>query len=97
MIVMFLKEVLCSLRLHFIKNTVKTVILCKILLQFNIFICIYFNMQFIYLMPQLNFQQPSFQSLASHDPSEIILICLFCDQETFLLLVLKSVVLRIFK
>ncbi len=36
-------------------------------------------------MVKLNFQQPLFQSLESHDPSEIILICWFGAQETFLI------------
>ncbi len=37
---------------------------------------IYFKMQFIPVMGKLNFQQPLLPSLVSHDPSEIILICL---------------------
>ncbi len=38
-------------------------------------------MQFIFMMPKLNFQ--SLQSSVSHDPSEIILICWFNAKEIF--------------
>ncbi len=38
-------------------------------------------------MVNLNFQQPLFQSLTSHNPSEIILICWFAAQETFLIII----------
>ncbi len=33
-------------------------------------------MQFIHVMKRLNFQQPLLQSSVSHDPSEIIVMCL---------------------
>ncbi len=33
-------------------------------------------------LEKISFQQSSFQSLVSHDPSEIILICWFAAQET---------------
>ncbi len=36
------------------------------------------------VMAKLNFQQPLLQSSVSNDPSEIILICWFVAQETFL-------------
>ncbi len=35
----------------------------------------------------LNFQQPLNQSSVSHDPSEIILICWFSAQETFIIII----------
>ncbi len=34
----------------------------------------------------LKFQQPLIQSSVSHDPSEIIVICWFAAQETFLII-----------
>jgi len=37
-------------------------------------------------MAKLNFSVPLFQFLMSHNPSEIILICLFDAQETFLII-----------
>ncbi len=40
-----------------------------------------------YIDAKLHFQQPSFQSSVSHDPSEIILICWFAAQETFLIII----------
>ncbi len=36
-------------------------------------------MNFIPVIAQLNFQQPLLQSLVSHDPLEIIIICWFAD------------------
>ncbi len=44
-------------------------------------------------MSKLNFQQPLLQSLESHDPPEIILICLFSAQVTFIMMMLKTVML----
>ncbi len=41
----------------------------------------YFKISFILDMEELNFQ-----SAVSHDPSKIILICLFAAQETFLII-----------
>ncbi len=38
-------------------------------------------------MAALNFQLPLLQSSVSHDRSEIILICWFCAQETFCIIV----------
>ncbi len=38
-------------------------------------------------MPKLKFQQPLLPSLVSHDPSEIILICWFGAEETFLIII----------
>jgi len=38
----------------------------------------------------MNFQQSLFQSSVSHDPSEIILICWFGDQEALLLLAMLN-------
>jgi len=35
-------------------------------------------------MEELNFSASLLQSSVSHDPSEIILVCWFCAQETFL-------------
>jgi len=35
----------------------------------------------------MNFQRPLLQSSVSHDPSEIILICEFTAQETFLFVI----------
>ncbi len=37
-------------------------------------------------MAKLNIQQPLLQSSVSHDPSEIILICWFGVQETFIMI-----------
>ncbi len=42
-------------------------------------------------MAKLNFQQPLLQYLVSHDLSEIILICRFAAQETFLNIFLEAV------
>ncbi len=42
---------------------------------FQFFILIYFKTKFIYMMEKL------------HDPFEIILICRFCAQETFLIII----------
>ncbi len=39
------------------------------------------------MMTKLNFQQPLLQSSVSHDPSEIILICRFDAQGTFLTII----------
>jgi len=39
-------------------------------------------------MAKLNFQQASIQCSQSHDPSEIILICWFAAQDTFLIIVM---------
>ncbi len=44
-------------------------------------------MQFISVMAMLNFQQPLLQSSVSHDPSEIILICSFLAQVTFIIVI----------
>ncbi len=41
-------------------------------------------MEFIPFLAKLNFQQPLILSSVSHDSSEIIIICLFVAQETFL-------------
>ncbi len=49
-------------------------------------ILIYFKMQLIPVMAKLNIQQPLLKSSVSHDPSEIILICLFGAQERFLII-----------
>ncbi len=43
-------------------------------------------------MEKLNFQQPLLQSSVSHDPSEIILICWFGAQETFLLIIIIIII-----
>ncbi len=45
-------------------------------------VLIYFKMQFIPVMAIFS----SHNSLVSHDPSEIILICCFAAQETFLII-----------
>ncbi len=47
-------------------------------------------MLFIPVMEKLNFQQP-LQYLVSHDPAEIIIICWFGAQKTFLINVKKGV------
>ncbi len=44
-------------------------------------------MSFISVNAKLNFQQPILQSSVSHDPPEIILICWFGAQETYLILI----------
>ncbi len=41
-------------------------------------------------MAKLNFQQPLLHISVSHDPSEIILICWFGAQETFLIISVKN-------
>ncbi len=38
-------------------------------------------------MTKLNFQHPLLQSSVSRDPSEIILICWFDAQETFIIII----------
>ncbi len=43
-------------------------------------------MQFISVMAMLNIQQPLLQALVSHGPPEIILICSFLAQVTFLII-----------
>ncbi len=40
-------------------------------------------------MAKLNFQQPLLQSSVSHNPSEIILICSFGAQETFIFIIMN--------
>ncbi len=57
----------------FDQNTVKTVKKYDILLQFKITILL----EYIVIYSKLNFQQPSLQSLVSHDSSEMLLICWF--------------------
>jgi len=44
-------------------------------------------MQVIPVMANLNFQQPLLQSLVSHGPSEIIIICWFGARETFIIVI----------
>jgi len=46
----------------------------------------YLKMSFIPVTAKLNFQQSLLQSSVSHDPSEIILICWFGAQETFIII-----------
>ncbi len=45
------------------------------------------QMEFIPVMAKLNFQQPLLQSSLPCDPSEIILICWFRAQETFIIII----------
>ncbi len=47
----------------------------------------------LFLWCKADFLASLLQSSMSHDPSEIILICWFAAQETFLIIVLKTVVL----
>ncbi len=47
-------------------------------------------------MTKLNFHQPLRQSSVSHDPSEIIPICLFAAQKTLLVMLQTVVLLNIF-
>ncbi len=42
---------------------------------------------FIPEMAKVNFLYPLLQSSVSHDPSEIILICLFDVQQTFIIII----------
>ncbi len=42
-------------------------------------------------MTKLNFQQQLLQSLVSHDPSEIILICWFAAQETIIVINVENI------
>ncbi len=65
------------------KNTVQQ--FCEILLQFKVTLFC-FKMYFIPLL----LCKAEFSAVitpVSHDPSEIILICWFADQETFLIIV----------
>ncbi len=39
-------------------------------------------------MAKINFKQPFFQSSVSHDPSEIIPICLFGAQNVFIIIIM---------
>ncbi len=86
------KEVSCVHQdyIYLAKNTVKHWS-CEILLQFQIMV-FYFNVYFQYnLLLWCNAEFPavinsSLQSSVSHDPSEIILICWFAAQETFLII-----------
>ncbi len=52
----------------------------NVLELFSILLCIKNN---LFLWWEMNFQQPFLQSSVSNDPSEIILICWFGAQETF--------------
>ncbi len=42
-------------------------------------------------MAKLNFQQPLLQSLVSHDPLEIIIICWLAAKETFHIIINNTV------
>ncbi len=59
--------------------------LTKAFLPFKITVLVYFKMLFIPVMAKLNFQQLLLQSSVSNDPSEIILICWFGAEKTFLI------------
>ncbi len=78
---MFLKEVSYQ---KILKNTDSNIVKCCYNLNF-----IYFKMEFIFVMKYLIF---SIITPVSHDSSEILLICRFAAQETFLIL-MKTVVL----
>ncbi len=97
----FFKYLLCSPRLHLFdqkysknKNIMKNCYNLKYLFS----ICIYFKITFIPVIAKLNFQQPVFKSSWSHDPSEIILICLFAAHDFFFFLIsmLTTVMVTLF-
>ncbi len=76
--------------IYLIKNTVKTDI-CEILLQFKItvFCCKIYLKCNLFLWCAAEFSASLLQSSVSHDPSEIILICWFAAQETFLIIIIN--------
>ncbi len=84
---MFLKEVCYAHQssIYSIKNTVKI----AILLQFKItafYLNIYFKCD-LFLRCKAEFSSQLLQSSVSHDAPEIILICWFTAQETFLIII----------
>ncbi len=54
-------------------------------------------MQFIPVIATLSFQQSLLQSSVSHDPSEIIIICLYVAQETFINIISNTLCIMYYK
>ncbi len=52
------------------------------------FFLLYFKLWFIPVIAKLHLQEPLLQFLVSHDASEIILICRFAAQKTFIFSIL---------
>ncbi len=69
-----------------IKNTVKTAIFLNIIaIKMNCFLFEYILKRNLFLWCKAVFSASLLQSSVSHDPSEIILICWFAAQETFII------------